>query len=75
MSVNLNQVAINSHCSLPDIEQFSTKTIEDYSIVSRKHLERILHNSERSLVNITLFLRNKLKRKLSNTYSIRIFEK
>lgn len=60
MSVNFNQMAIDSHCNLPDIEQFSTtKTIEDYSIVSRKQLERILHSSERCLVNTTLFLQNK----------------
>lgn len=51
MTFNINQVAINFQCNLADIEQFSTKTLEDYSIVSRKHLEKIITNSERCLVN------------------------
>lgn len=51
MTFNINQVAINFQCNLADIAQFSTKTLEDYSIVSRKHLEKIIKNSERCLVN------------------------
>lgn len=51
MSVNFNQVSVDSQCDSSDIEQFSTKTIENYSIVSRKQLERIVHSSERCLVN------------------------
>lgn len=51
MTFNINQVAINFQYNLADIAQFSTKTLEDYSIVSRKRLEKIIHSSERGLVN------------------------
>ncbi|XP_025420043.1 coiled-coil domain-containing protein 191 isoform X2 [Sipha flava] len=47
MAYNINQEAINFQCN--DIAQFSTKTLEDYSIVSRKKLEKIIKNSERRL--------------------------
>lgn len=59
MTSNINQVAINFQYNLADIAQFSTKTIEDYSIVSRRHLEKIIHSSERCLVNkiIHFFIR------------------
>jgi hypothetical protein len=56
MAYNINQEAINFQCN--DIAQFSTKTLEDYSIVSRKKLEKIIKNSERRLVNnfLNIFL-------------------
>jgi len=55
MAFDIDQVAINVQCDFADIAQFSTKTLEDYSIVSRKHLEKIINNSERCLVTIICF--------------------
>lgn len=51
MTFNFNRVAIDFQCSLQDIAQFSTTTLEDYSIVSRKRLEKVINSSERSLVS------------------------
>ncbi|KAL5241668.1 hypothetical protein ACI65C_009078 [Semiaphis heraclei] len=51
MTFNVDHQAVNFHyCNLAvDVAQFSTKSLEDYSIVSRKQLDRIVSNSERRL--------------------------
>lgn len=56
MTSNINQVANNFLFDLVDVTQLSTKTLEDYSIVNRKHLEKIINNSERQLVSKTFLL-------------------
>lgn len=50
MTSDINQTSDNIHCNLSDITRFSSKSLEDYSIVNRKYLERIINNSERCLV-------------------------
>lgn len=55
MSFDIEQVVLNFQGNLGDIPQFSTRSLEDYSIVSRKHLQKIVNNSERYLVNIICF--------------------
>lgn len=55
MAFDIDQVALNFQGNSADIPQFSTKSLEDYSIVSRKHLQKIINNSERCLVNIICF--------------------
>ncbi|VVC37703.1 Sfi1 spindle body [Cinara cedri] len=49
MTFNINNVAFNFQYNSADIEQLSDKSLEDYSIVNRKHLEKIINNSERCL--------------------------
>jgi len=53
MTFNIDHQAVNfQYCNLAvDVAQFSTKSLEDYSIVSRKQLDRIVSSSERRLVN------------------------
>lgn len=52
---DIDQAPINFQGNLVDIPQFSTKSLEDYSLVSRKHLQKIINNSERCLVNTICF--------------------
>lgn len=54
MTFNIDHQAVNfQYCNLAvqEVSQFSDKNLEDYSIVSRKQLDRIVRNSERHLVN------------------------
>jgi len=54
MAFDIDQI-FNSQYNIAEVAQFSTKTLEDYSIVSRKRLDKIVNNSERCLVNMILF--------------------
>lgn len=61
MAFNVNRVDINLQCNFEEItgiteNNTSVKCLEDYSIVSRKHLEKIIKNSERCLVNYIFLL-------------------
>ncbi|CAH1712084.1 coiled-coil domain-containing protein 191 [Aphis gossypii] len=52
MTFNIDHQAVNfQYCNLAvqEVSQFSDKNLEDYSIVSRKQLDRIVRNSERHL--------------------------
>ncbi|XP_026813618.1 coiled-coil domain-containing protein 191 isoform X1 [Rhopalosiphum maidis] len=52
MTFNIDHRAVNfQYCNLAvqDVAQFSEKNLEDYTIVSRKQLDRIVSNSERHL--------------------------
>lgn len=53
MTFNFDHQAVNfQYCNVAvDVGQFSAKNLEDYSIVSRKQLEKVVSNSERRLVN------------------------
>lgn len=53
MTFNTDHQAVNvQYCNLAvDVAQISARSVEDYSIVSRKRLDRIVSNSERRLVN------------------------
>lgn len=60
MTFNMNRVDINLPGNFEDViiaqNNMSATFLEDYSIVSRKHLEKIINNSERCLVNNTYII-------------------
>eukprot|EP00102_Acyrthosiphon_pisum_P024804 XP_016662014.1 PREDICTED: coiled-coil domain-containing protein 191 isoform X2 [Acyrthosiphon pisum] len=53
MTFNIDHQAVNvQYCNLAavDVEQFSTRSLEDYSIVNRKRLDRITEDEHRWLI-------------------------
>lgn len=75
MTFNINKVAINFQGNLADIGQFSTKNLDDYSIVSRRQLEKILNDSGRCLVNTIMFLCGNIPSKTFKYRLLNVLEK